>query len=84
MSQDQNGQSQHQFGTIEAKPAVAGQASGGAHHDGAKTFDPRTRAELEAAGAANRQAQAAHALPKIEPCKTVDGQASPNASVNRG
>ena len=72
---DQNQQATSTQPTIETKAAVAGQASGGAHNDGTKTHDSRSRAELDAAGAANRATQAVHALPEVKQCVAVEGQA---------
>jgi hypothetical protein len=82
---DQNQQATAQQSTVEVKPAVSGQADPSVasyHNDGTKTFDPRTRAELEAAGDANRSTQSAHALPKIEQCKPVEGQCNPDGHCN--
>ena len=80
MSQDSCGQATSTQPTIEKKAPVAGQGDAcsiSAFDDGVKTFDPRTKEEMIAAGLANRQAQAKHALPEIEQCKPVDGQANP-------
>jgi hypothetical protein len=69
-----------------ARAPVAGQADTSAsyHNDGTKTVDTRTSEEKAAAAKANRAAQAEHALPKIEQCKPVSGQANPNASFGGG
>jgi hypothetical protein len=83
---DNNGQATSQQSTIEPKAPVTGQGDAcsrnGGHNDSKHpNIDPRTPAEQVAAAAANRAAQAKHALPEIEQCTHVPGQANPNASA---
>ena len=83
---DNNGQATSQQSTIEPKAPVTGQGdacsrSGGHNDSKHPNIDPRTKEEQIAAAQANCAGQAKHALPEIEQCKPIDGQANPGASA---